>query len=620
MLAGADIADGVARGVSMAGAMAVFGTALLQSTVARPGLAGSAERIRQRAKGRLVLLELIALAFALAAGIAWLLLETAGLAADDTLNAWLATLPIVLWQTRFGWLLQLRFGLLAAAGFLAARRDATMPEQAAASTLSGAAIVLQAGLGHGMSMGGLPGGLLSVTEALHLLSAGAWLGALPGLFLLIGVLEAGPARRVVNRFSRFGIACVVMLAVTIAIQGWVLMGGLPGLIGTGYGRIALFKLCLFLLLVAIAAFNRLRLAPSLSVIPAGPRHLRRSIAVETTVGLAAVLAAGILLTQQPATHLQPDWPFSLRFSADALAEPELRSGVLQALFEAALALAALGTAICFRRLRLPGVALALLLGWTAAPDLRLLLVPAYPTSFYRSPTGFTSASIVRGAGLFNNNCTACHGPAGRGDGPLAKSLPIPPADLTAAHLFGHSDGELFWWLGHGIEGPDGSLAMPGFAGSLDEDQRWNLIDYIRAHNAGLAVSDGALARPLQAPDASVEIGGKAAPLSSQRGQWLRIAALGAGFSQPPEALSGIATLTIAAPGDGWSAYAIASGLSPAEMAGSEFLVDPDGWLRNVFHPAAPGIWPDAAGFLAAQQKAAQNPIAESGGSMAGMKM
>ncbi len=162
--------------------------------------------------------------------------------------------------------------------------------------------------------------------------------------------------------------------------------------------------------------------------------------------------------------------------------------------------------------------------------------------------------------------------------------------------------------------------MPGFAGSLDDDQRWNLIDYIRAHNAGLAVAEGELLRPLKAPDATVEIDGKPIPLSSLHGQWLRIAALGAGFTRQPDALSGIATLSITAPGDGWSAYAIASGISPDAMAGSEFLIDPDGWLRNVFRPAEPGSWPNSSAFLAARQKAAENPIAETSGSMNGMQM
>src|SRR5580704_13372565 len=101
MLAGADIADGVARGLGMAGAMAIFGTALLRCVIARQALAGSPERTRRRAESRLVFLASAALAIALAAGIAWLLLETANLAPDDTLSARLVTLPILLWQTRF---------------------------------------------------------------------------------------------------------------------------------------------------------------------------------------------------------------------------------------------------------------------------------------------------------------------------------------------------------------------------------------------------------------------------------------------------------------------------------------------------------------------------------------
>jgi mono/diheme cytochrome c family protein len=37
---------------------------------------------------------------------------------------------------------------------------------------------------------------------------------------------------------------------------------------------------------------------------------------------------------------------------------------------------------------------------------------------------------VSGAASFNAYCTACHGPSGKGDGPAAKALTKPPADLT----------------------------------------------------------------------------------------------------------------------------------------------------------------------------------------------
>jgi putative copper export protein/mono/diheme cytochrome c family protein len=607
-LAGADIVDGVARGLSMAGAMAVFGTALLRLAVARPALAASSNETRQRAGRCLMSLSWAGLALAVFAGGAWLMMETANLAPDGSRSSFLATLPVVLWDLRFGWLLQGRLALLLLAVLLSAWRSENVPFLAAgAAAFAGAAVALEAGLGHGTSMAGALGATLSATEVMHVLSAGAWLGALPGLLMLTGLLESARAKQMVNRFSRFGLACVLVLAATILIQGWVLMGGLPGLVGTDYGRIALVKLCLFLVLLALAALNRFRLAPVMR--STGPRHLRTSIAIETLAGLLAVVAAGVLLTQQPAMHLQPDWPLAQRFSADAMAEPELRSIVLEGFFKIAVALLALAVAARFRSLRWPGLALTILMAWIAMPNLKLLLAPAYPTSFYHSPTGFTSASIVRGAGLFGNNCTPCHGPAGRGDGPLAKSLPIPPADLTAAHLFGHSDGELFWRLGHGIAGLDGSLVMPGFAGAMDDDQRWNLIDYIRAHNAGLAASKGELVRPLKAPDATVTIDAGPAPLSSLRGKWIRLIALGGEFAQMPPAVDGITTLSIASPSDAWSAYAIASGVPLEEMAGCEFLIDPDGWLRNVFRPAQPGDWLDSAVFLAAQQKAAENPIA-----------
>ncbi len=92
---------------------------------------------------------------------------------------------------------------------------------------------------------------------------------------------------------------------------------------------------------------------------------------------------------------------------------------------------------------------------------------------------------MQGAALYPQHCAVCHGVEGHGDGPAAKTLPMPPADLTAAHLWMHSDGELIWWLSHGIEAPEGGMAMPGFAGVLSERDLWDLIDFIRARNAGL---------------------------------------------------------------------------------------------------------------------------------------
>ena len=100
---------------------------------------------------------------------------------------------------------------------------------------------------------------------------------------------------------------------------------------------------------------------------------------------------------------------------------------------------------------MPALAAAVIL---RAPSLTLLTVEAYPTSFQVSPTGFAAASIVRGETLYGPNCAACHGADGQGNGPAAASLRVKPADLTMPHLREHTDGDLFWWLSHGIDEPD----------------------------------------------------------------------------------------------------------------------------------------------------------------------
>src|SRR5206468_8813615 len=69
---------------------------------------------------------------------------------------------------------------------------------------------------------------------------------------------------------------------------------------------------------------------------------------------------------------------------------------------------------------------------------------------------------------------------GKGDGPGGAGLPRTPADLTAPHTAQHTAGDLFWWITHGIK----TAGMPRFSETLDEDQRWDLINFLRALSAG----------------------------------------------------------------------------------------------------------------------------------------
>ncbi len=108
--------------------------------------------------------------------------------------------------------------------------------------------------------------------------------------------------------------------------------------------------------------------------------------------------------------------------------------------------------------------------------LRVILVDAYPTTYHPNPLPVTSETLREGRALFLEHCTVCHGLTGQGDGPAAAGLEPRPADLTAAHVDEHTDGDLFWWLTHGMPG----TAMPAWQEHLTASARWRLVQHLRA--------------------------------------------------------------------------------------------------------------------------------------------
>jgi copper transport protein len=90
-----------------------------------------------------------------------------------------------------------------------------------------------------------------------------------------------------------------------------------------------------------------------------------------------------------------------------------------------------------------------------------------------NPVPPSAESIARGRMLFSANCAQCHGESGRGDGPLAPSLSIPPANLYD-HIPFHPDQYFFNVITRGLSG-----VMPSFEAQLSEEDRWNILNFLR---------------------------------------------------------------------------------------------------------------------------------------------
>ena len=222
----------------------------------------------------------------------------------------------------------------------------------------------------------------------------------------------------------------------------------------------------------------------------------------------------------PGRHDTPVWPFSFRLApAVTWNFPGVKTQVLIGSQIVLIGILALVAGCLMRRGRglwLAGAAVLLVAG--AQQALPPLAVDAYPTTYRRPSVPYAAASIAHGEALFRDRCASCHGTGGRGDGPAAAGLLQRPADLTAPHTSDHTAGDMYWWLTHGL-----GLVMPGFGSVLSEDERWDLINFIRALSAGEAARSltdmDEPERPrLVAPDFAFATGPAQASLKDYRGR------------------------------------------------------------------------------------------------------
>ncbi len=577
----------LARGLDLAASLGLFGTLLFWVAIAFPAAPpGDAGLLRER----LARLVRAALALNLAAAAAWLPLQAAGMGAGYTgdVRAFLHHVPFIAANTSFGQALILRT-VLAVIAVLVAGRLHRRDRVAAAAVIAGVSVALQARLGHALAA---DDPLLLAAVALHVLAAGAWLGGLAPLAL---TLAAWPdaAARVARRFSWLGLVAVAVLLGTAVVQSPALVGDVGGWFGTAYGIVAQWKVLGLLILLALALVNRFILTPKLAGGAAGGRALVISVTIETMVGLVVVALGAWLATLPPGAHILPEWPFPFQPDWSDIGAAHVRREIVRGLV--LLAVVAAGVAsLLWRPTRVLGpLAAVALVVWLPAPNWRLLAKPATQTSFYRSQTGFTTASIARGEELLRRYCTdACFRPFDD------------PSDPTPYNFWARSDGDLFGWMTSVFDVIGHSPFPHGTIARLDQRDRWLLIDYFRARVAGSAVKR--LDRwwyPVPAPEFSVTCAEGPRRLRDFSGRIVHVVAGGEGpIAAAPAAPKGIdvATLVLArrelAPAelaggichtsspDAWTAFAIISGIGEDDFTGTRIHIDANGWLRSRIPP------------------------------------
>ena len=103
-------------------------------------------------------------------------------------------------------------------------------------------------------------------------------------------------------------------------------------------------------------------------------------------------------------------------------------------------------------------------------------VPEY-TKGLKNPLAGNTAATTEGKLIYEQMCVLCHGITGKGNGEAGLSLEKKPANFLAIKdLPNETDGEIFWKI------TIGKPPMSSYDELLTEDQRWQLVNYIRVLN------------------------------------------------------------------------------------------------------------------------------------------
>jgi copper resistance protein D len=306
------------RAVHFAATISVSGVVFFRSFVGEPAfrVAAADEAIAAMARWRLAGIAWLSLALAVLTGVAWFILLAAQMSERPLAAMWSeGVIRTVLLNTDFGnvWLAR---SVLVVLLVLALHRIpfTASPWRRGMALICAAVLVgALAFAGHAAAGEGVDGIVQETADVLHLVAAAAWVGALLPLAVVLGAAQdrhgargasaVAIARAATLRFSTLGIVSVAIVLATGIVNSWERVGSVAALVGTDYGRLLSLKVALFLVMLAVAAVNRLQLTPRLVQEPDAAaqqdalRQLRRNALVEAGLGaiiLVIVASLGML--------------------------------------------------------------------------------------------------------------------------------------------------------------------------------------------------------------------------------------------------------------------------------------------------------------------------------------
>jgi len=108
------------------------------------------------------------------------------------------------------------------------------------------------------------------------------------------------------------------------------------------------------------------------------------------------------------------------------------------------------------------------------------LLPALERSVGGAARPAAAPSSSNGRRLYESDCAPCHGESGAGDGPAAGGMDPPPTAFRGRYLERLSPRQVYSAVTFGIE----DTAMPSYAGSYGQQQRWDVAFYTMTLRVG----------------------------------------------------------------------------------------------------------------------------------------